>query len=192
MRRVVLAMATSVDGFVSTEDGAIDWIFPHIDDEVEQSIVDYVGETDTHLIGRVNFLEQEGYWPTAPDVQAPLLNKVEKVVFSSTLKEVSWANSRIAEHDVATEIDRLRRRPGRDILVSGGARFAGSVVEQGLVDLFRLMVYPVALGAGIPLFTTHVPLRLVASRTFGTGAASLIYRPDRPDGPDRPGGGPPG
>ncbi|MFC5183289.1 dihydrofolate reductase family protein [Actinomadura harenae] len=177
MRRVVLAMAVSVDGFVATEDGAIDWIFPHLDGEVERWIIDYVSRTDVQLIGRVNFLEQERYWPDAPDAQAPLLNRAEKVVFSSTLTEVGWANSRIARHDVRTEVDRLRTLPGRDILVPGGARFARHVAEQGLVDLYRLMVYPVALGAGIPLFASHVPLRLVDSHTFANGVVSLTYRP---------------
>jgi dihydrofolate reductase len=171
-------MATSVDGFVSTEDGAVDWIFPFMDEEVEEWIMDYVGQTDAQLIGRVNFQEQERYWPDSPDAQAPLLNRSEKVVFTSTLTEVSWGNSRIAEHDVATEIDLLRRRPGRDILVPGGASFARHVAEQGLVDLYRFMIYPVALGSGIRLFTRQVPLRLVAGRTFGTGAVSLTYRPD--------------
>lgn len=170
-------MAVSVDGFVATEDGGIDWIFPHLDEEVERRIIDYVSETDVQLIGRVNFQEQARYWPTAPDAQAPLINRAEKVVFSSTLKEARWSNARIAEHDVVTEIDRLKGLPGRDILVPGGARFARHVAEQGLVDLYRLMVYPVALGSGIPLFTSRVPLRLVESRTFATGAVSLVYRP---------------
>ena len=188
MRRVVLAMATSVDGFVSAEDGAIDWIFPHMDAEVEQWIIDYVGEADTQLIGRVNFQEQEQYWPTAPDAQAPLINNAEKIVFSSTLTRVSWGNSRLAEHDVVTEVERLRSSPGRDILVPGGASFARHVVELGLVDLYRLTVYPVALGAGIPLFTKPAPLRLMAARTFATGAVALTYQPARADA-ERPGAG---
>ncbi|WP_026413613.1 dihydrofolate reductase family protein [Actinomadura oligospora] len=177
MRRVVLAMAVSVDGFVAAEDGALDWMFPFLDEEVERWIIDYVSTTDVHLIGRVNYQEQERYWPTAPDAQAPLLNRVEKVVFSSTLTEAGWANSRIAEHDVRTEIERLKALPGRDILVPGGARFARHVAEQGLVDLYRLMVYPVALGSGIPLFTSRVPLRLVSARSFASGAVSLMYEP---------------
>ncbi|WP_242900836.1 dihydrofolate reductase family protein [Actinomadura terrae] len=177
-RRVVLAMATSVDGFVSAEDGAVDWLFPYLDAEVEQWIMEYVGECDAQLIGRVNYLEQAAYWPTVADPQAPLLNDAEKVVFTSTLTEVNWGNARIAEHDVATEIELLRKRPGRDILVPGGVGFARHVVELGLVDLYRFMVYPVVLGAGVPLFTRRLPLRCVASRTFGNGSVALTYRPD--------------
>jgi dihydrofolate reductase len=177
MRKVVLAMATSLDGFIATVDGELDWIFPNMDAEVRRWIIDSVGQTDTQLLGRVNYAQQAEYWPTSDEEIAALINAATKIVFSSTLTTLEWGNSRLAERDVADEIAELKSLPGKDILVPGGASFAQYVSGRGLVDEYRLIVYPVALGKGLPLFTHPRTLRLLASVTFGTGAVALTYEP---------------
>lgn len=177
MRKVLLSMSVSLDGFVAGPKGELDWVFPHIDSELQQWIAGSLGECDTHLIGRVNFLEQARFWPTSTDALAPMINEVEKVVIGSTLDGVEWKNSRLAARPLADEINHLRQLPGKSIWVAGGARLAQSVSALGLVDEYRLVVHPVVLGTGLALFTDPVSLRLISAQTFDTGAIALTYQP---------------
>lgn len=170
-------MAVSLDGFVATTDGGLDWIFRHMDAEIRQWIVGSVSQTDTQLLGRVNYQEQAKYWPESSEDLAPLVNSAAKIVFSATLTDLTWSNSRLATLDVAGEIAQLKAMPGKDILVPGGVRFAQYVSSRGLADEYRLIVYPVALGSGLPLFTRPRTLRLLASAAFRAGAVALTYVP---------------
>jgi dihydrofolate reductase len=176
MRKVVLAMAVSLDGYVATSSGALDWIFPNIDAELQAWIVASMRTTDTQILGRVNYEEQAQFWPTADDELAPVINDAEKVVFSSTLTSVEWKNSRLARADVADEVAALKQQAGRDILVPGGARFAQHVSKLRLVDEYRLLVHPVVLGEGLPLFSDPIDLKLADCVTFATGVIGLTYR----------------
>jgi dihydrofolate reductase len=176
MRRVVTAVAVSLDGYLATESGELDWIFPNVDQELDRWILDSMRRTDTQLLGRVNFEEQAAFWPTADGDLAEHINEVEKVVFSATLTETTWNNSRIARGSVHDELAELRARDGREILVPGGARFLQYMSAQGLIDEYRLMVHPVVLGRGLPLFADPVSLALAGSRAFGTGVLALTYR----------------
>lgn len=177
MRKVTLMMAMSLDGHVATADGGLDWIFPNIDDRLQGWINDTMAATDAQLIGRANYEEQAAFWPTADGPLAPLINSAEKVVFSRTLTSVDWKNTRLAEGDAEQEIAALRARPGKDILVPGGARFAQHVSALGLVEVYKLIVHPVVLGGGLPLFASPVDLRLEDAVTFDTGAVALTYTP---------------
>lgn len=182
MRKVVVGMAVSLDGFVATVDGGLDWVFPHMDADIRRWIVGSVGQTDTQLLGRVNYVEQAMYWPGSDEELAPLINSAAKIVFSATLTDLAqtgqaWENSRLATLGVGAEVARLKSQPGKDILVPGGARFARDVVRQGLVDEYRLIVYPVALGHGLALFDRPCVLRCLASTLFATGAVALTYAP---------------
>jgi dihydrofolate reductase len=178
MRKVVLIMAVSLDGYVGRPDGDVSWIFPNVDSAVLGWVSDAIRRTDTQLLGRVSYQEQAQHWPTATDDLAPLINGAQKIVFSSTLDTVDeWQNSRLAKADPAEEIADLKRSAGKDIFVPGGARFVQSLSRQGLIDEYRIAVHPVVLGAGLPLFTDEVKLTLVSSRAFDTGVLGLVYRP---------------
>jgi dihydrofolate reductase len=177
MRKVVLQMVVSLDGYVAGPNGDLSWVFPGLDDDVRRWIVDSLSGIDTQLLGRVAYSEQEGYWPTATEELAPLMNESTKIVFASTLDKLGWSNSRLAEGSPAEEIARLKQEPGKDIYVPGGASFAQSLSAQGLIDEYRLIVNPVVLGGGLPLFTEPVNLKLLDSRAFGTGAVVLVYEP---------------
>lgn len=177
MRRVIVMISVSLDGFVATEDHDQSWLFPHLDDEARAWIVELLRRVDTTLIGRVNYEEQAAYWPGRPGTVADLVNAMEKVVFSRTLSSVAWHNSRLAERDLADEIAWLRTRPGGDMYVPGGASFIRELTAAGVVDEYRLIVHPVVLGKGLPLFAQPVDLKLVASTTFATGAVALCYEP---------------
>jgi len=176
MRKVVLLMSVSLDGFVARPDGDLSWLFPNINDEAMAWTVDSIRQSDTQIMGRVAYEEQVQHWPNSTDALAPLINDATKVVFSSTLEKVEWKNSRLATASLADEVAQLRQQPGSaDIFVPGGARIAQSLSTLGLIDEYRLLVHPVALGAGMPLFADTVELKLLSSTTFATGAVAMTY-----------------
>jgi dihydrofolate reductase len=108
------------------------------------------------------------------------MNEIPKVVFTRTLTKADWPQSTIARGDLADEITALKRKPGKDMIAWGGAAFAQSLTRLGLVDEYRLVLQPVALGGGLPLFaglTAPFVLDLVEARAYGDGAVLHVYRP---------------
>jgi len=120
------------------------------------------------------------FWPISDDAYAAPMNDIPKVVFSSMLERADWPDSRIARGDLAEEVGALKREPGKNMLAWGGAAFAQSLTRLGLVDEYRLILQPVALGDGLPLFkdlAAPVRLELIDAQTYDTGAALHVYRP---------------
>ena len=181
MRKVVLQMQVSLDMFVARTDHELDWVGARgFSPEVSAWMTETIERCDTMVLGRVAFVEQQGYWPTDEakgNPLTPLLNAWESVVFSSTLTEVTWPNSRVVSTDLATEIARIKAMDGKDIYVSGGSTFAQAMSAQGLVDEYRLVVHPVALGSGMPLFGQQVDLKLQSSQVLGEGVLGHVYTP---------------
>jgi dihydrofolate reductase len=131
-------------------------------------------------MGRNTYEEMAEFWPVSDDAYAAPMNELPKVVFSRTLERAEWANSRIARGELAQEIATLKREPGKDMLAWGGAAFAQSLSRLGLVDEYRLILQPVALGQGLPLFrslTAPLRLELIDAQTYSSGAALHVYRP---------------
>jgi dihydrofolate reductase len=183
MRDVVLQMAVSVDGFVGRSDGLYDWGLLPEDNAVTEWKLAALHSVSTHIMGRVTYEEMAAHWPTATDDYATPMNKTPKVVFSRSLQSADWAETRIARGDLAEEIDALRHEPGDDIIVHGGARFVQALSRKHLIDEYRLVIRPVALGGGLPLFkdlATPLRLSLVSAATFPDGAAIHVYRPATP------------
>ena len=129
-------------------------------------------EAGTHLMGRGAYDDMAPHWPTSTDVYAPPMNEIPKVVFSSTLTDPAWADTRVVSGDLATEIAKLKAEDGGPLLLHGGASFARALAGLGLIDEYRLYVHPIALGDGLPLFGERVRLKLVDSRTFATGVVA--------------------
>jgi dihydrofolate reductase len=185
MRKVVLQMQVSLDMFVARTDHELDWVGERgFGPKVSAWMNAAFGTIDTMLLGRVAFEEQQGYWPTDQakgEALTGMINAWEKVVFSKALApaDATWPNSRVVSSDLATEIARIKALKGGDILVSGGSTFAQAMSAQGLVDEYRLVVHPVALGAGLPLFGTQVDLELVSSEVLGDGVMGHVYVPAR-------------
>src|SRR4051812_21107754 len=181
MRKVFLSMQVSIDGYVAKPDGDVNWAGDNLSEELMGWVREAMTEMDTMLLGRVSFLEQASFWPTeaaAGSDMTPLLNSAEKVVFSSTLSDVSvWPNSRIVSGDMATEVRRLREQEGASIFISGGATLAQTMSSRGLIDEYRIYLHPVVLGAGMPLFKDPIDLKLVSSHPFANGVIALIYTP---------------
>lgn len=185
MRKIVLFMHTSLDGFVAGTKGEMNWI--HVDEE----IFDYAGErtnnADTALYGRVTYQMMDAYWPTAGDKpnaskhdieHSTWYNKVAKVVLSKTLQEKDLTNTKIISDNVAENIAKLKQEPGNEIIMFGSPGAAHSLLPYDLIDDFWLFVNPVLLGEGIPLFKNakRSNLKLVASTAFSSGVVCLHYQ----------------
>jgi dihydrofolate reductase len=199
MRKLILKMNVSLDGFVGGVKGEIDWIFKSQSDDAKAWIVDSLWQAGAHIMGSRTYADMAAYWPSSTDAIAPPMNQIPKVVFSRTGKMTttraledasrakpvgkegaSWAEPRVAAGDLATEIGRLKGEPGKDIVAHGGASFARSLVASGLIDEYQLIVHPVALGRGLALFSElSRPLALtsVSTTRFSGGGMAHVLRP---------------
>jgi dihydrofolate reductase len=189
MRKVILAMQITLDGFVGGLNGEMDWVT--FSKEMDDTLLPEMMErADTCLIGRVLYQGFASYWPTAPATNPNLskseikfsswIEQAQKVVFSTTLDKAEWNNSRLVRGDVAAEVSRLKQQPGKDMIVFGGARLAQEFVRLGLVDEYGLVVNPVILGQGLPLFKdvqARQNLALVSCTAFESKAVALRYAP---------------
>lgn len=181
LRPVVLQVsALSLDGYICEEGTEFDRIASAVEDgERDAWMVDSLWRAGTHIMGATTYESMASWWPTSTEVFAPPMNEIPKVVFSRSLASAEWGESRIAGGDTAAEIATLKREPGREIIAHGGARFAQSLATLDLVDEYRLVVYPYAVGAGTPLFTAAEHPRvldLVSSTRFPSGVVALVYR----------------
>lgn len=179
MRTVVLQMGVSLDGFVAGPGGNHDWGLPGEHPDVTAWKLASLGRVGTHIMGRTTYQEMAGHWPSATDDYAQSMNSVPKVVFSRTLTRADWAGSTVARGDLAEEIAALRQQPGGDIMAHGGAAFVQALSRQRLIGEYRLVIRPVALGGGLPLFKdlpAPLPLNLHAATTYPDGTAIHVYR----------------
>jgi dihydrofolate reductase len=130
-------------------------------------------------MGSVTYRDMAAHWPSSTESYAAPMNRIPKIIFSTSLKEANWGDTTIIAGDIATEISRLKQESGRDLLAHSGARFAQSLVRTGLIDEFRLVVHPIALGSGLRLFPELAPpirLELAEAITFKTGTIAKLYR----------------
>jgi len=183
MRRVTYSMGASLDGYIVGPDGGFSWTGP--DEHVFRFWIDEIREVGVHLMGR-RLYETMLYWDTvdrgslddAEKEWADLWNPLPKVVFSTTLSAVQ-GNARLASGGVGEEIERLGAEPGQGDIAIGGATLAAEAAALDLIDEYRVMVYPVLVGGGIPFFPQserRVDLELVETRTFSSKVVYLRYR----------------
>jgi dihydrofolate reductase len=177
VRRVVLMMSVSVDGFVAGPHGhAGGFAEP---DQLKRWKLDRIRRAGTHIMGRVTYEEMAAHWPTSTDDYAAPMNEIPKVVFSNTLDEATWTKSSIARGGLADEIATLRHQSGGDIIAWGGASFAQSLSRAGLIDEYVLVIHPVVFGSGLPMFRDlpeALQLELVEAQTFDTGSVLHVYK----------------
>ena len=183
-------MSTSLDGFFEGLNHDITW--HHVDEETNMFAIDQLRETDTILFGRRTYQLFEDFWPRAADDPttskdnleiAHLINNMNKIVFSKTLPSVeekrNWKNVRLAREVNPEEINGWKQQPGKSLCV-GGNNLAVSLAHSGLIDEFRIMVNPIALGKGTLLFhgiDEKLNLKLLRTRTFRSGNVLLCYEP---------------
>jgi dihydrofolate reductase len=183
MRKIVLFMSISADGYMEGVDGDLGWHL--VDEEVHRHFNEVLSRMGAFLDGRVTYELMADFWPTAdedPAATAPVAEfariwrDMPKVVFSRTLESAAW-NTRIVREVDASEIRAWCEEPGGDMVV-GGADLAGSFLAEGLVDELRLYVHPVLIGRGKRLFPevdARLDLGLVQTRAFGNGVVLLHY-----------------
>jgi dihydrofolate reductase len=174
----------SIDGFFAGPNGEIDW-FVH-DPEVDKATHEMM-HPDTLLFGRVTFQMFDSYWPhVATDPNAPKearilaneLNQMTKVVFSKTLKEVTWENSKLVKGDVTQEVRKLKQGNGPDIVIFGSGTLVQQLAGEGFIDEYLILVTPVILGAGKLMFkdVKKFNLKLLEAKDFNSGNVLLHYR----------------
>jgi len=182
VRKIVVMMSVSVDGFIEGPNRELDW--HRVDAELHGHFNEELGAASAFLDGRVTWELMAGYWPTADQDPASTPAEVEfariwrempKIVYSRALEQAGWSTTIAREID-ADEIRALRDRPGGDMFV-GGAGLAAGFQRLDLIDEYRVYVHPVVIGAGKPLFPpgSRLDLTLAGSRTFGNGVTLLRY-----------------
>ena len=159
------------------------WLVPHVDEVFGEIVNDWFARATSILLGRNTFLAMRGYWPLVTDPDNPVataLNGLPKYLVSSTMDDPAWGDTTILGGDVLEQVRRLKEQPGDELQVHGSWRLAGTLHRAGLVDEYRLLTFPVTVGAGKRLFTDDGPasgFRLLESRTTGTGVVYLRLAP---------------
>jgi dihydrofolate reductase len=181
MRKLVITENMTLDGSIEMLDP---WFDPQLqaDDLLAESLRQGA-ESDAMLLGRQTFEDFRGYWPAQTDDRTGIteyLNSVAKYVVSSTLDEPGWQNSNVLRGDPVPQVRALKSQPGKDIVVTGSISLAHTLIRAGIVDEYRMFVYPAVQGRGKPLFPdgTRATLRpLAAPMSFSTGIVLLRYAP---------------
>jgi len=188
MRKLLVLMHVSLDGFTATADGGLEWTFRGMNVEVAAGAQALLSDVDVALYGRQTYQAMYGYWPTVlsnPESRpyqiehARWVERVSKVVCSTTLSHVGWNNSRLVKDRLAEEINALKHQSGQNLMTFGSPRLVHALMQLGLIDEYRLFLHPVVLGGGIPLFKDlkeTMNLKLVESKTFGNGLVHLRYQ----------------
>ena len=183
MRKVVFFMLISLDGFFEGPDRNINW--HNVDEEFNQFAIEQLNTVDTLLFGRVTYEGMASYWPTPTAVAndpvvAGKINSLPKIVFSQSLSDVKWENTRLIKEKFIEEVNKLKQQPGKDLIIFGSSDLAVTFIENGLIDEYRIMVNPVALGGGKSLFKgihNKLQLKLLKTKTFKSGNVLLYYAP---------------
>jgi dihydrofolate reductase len=198
MRKLILKMSMSIDGFVCGPKGEGDWMIRASTEDSREWVLSSIWRAGVYIVGKKTFGEMVSYWPTSTHAFAAPMNKIPKVVFSKTgtidpatferaakatpEALATWKSARVASGSLADEIARLKQEPGDPIMAFGGASFAQSLAREGLVDEYQLVVAPVALGRGQSLFSTLAEprdLELVEAKPFKGGVVGLVYAKKR-------------
>jgi dihydrofolate reductase len=185
MRKIVISEFMSLDGVFEAPgpDGSgykfEGWTMQYGNEEFMNFKMEELRHADTQLLGRITYEGFAKAWPERTgDEFSDKFNSMPKYVVSKTLEKAEWNNSHIIKGDVAKEIARLKEEEGQDILVAGSGKLVNFLLEMGLADELRLLVFPVILGTGRRLFKgTHVMLKLLESIPFQTGVVALKYEP---------------
>jgi len=182
MRKLIAAINMTLDGYC-------DHTAVIADDELHQHYTDLLKTGDTILYGRITYQLME-YWQTvvknptgnsATDEFARVMDNIQKIVFSHTLKDVTWDSARLASRDLEAEVSDLKHQPGKDILVGSPSMILASM-QHDLVDEYQFCVHPIIAGGGLPLFRNindSVKLTLRKTKTFASGAIVFYYEPVR-------------
>lgn len=187
MRKLKLQMQISLDGYVAGPNGEQDWMTFGFDDKSSKRINELTDSSDTILLGRKMTDEFIKYWTSVaenPENErndfARKMVEIPKIVFSKTVTESNWKNTTVANGDLTEEIEKLKNREGKDIIVYGGAEFVSNLIKNNLIDEYHLFINPVAIGKGRTIFgdsETRFNLEFVNSDSYSSGKVEICYKP---------------
>jgi len=186
MRKLRMFNLTTLDGFFEGANHDISW--HNVDPEFnDYAINEMFPSSDLLLFGRVTYELMAGFWPTAEAIKedpvvAEKMNASPKIVFSRTLTRVEWHNTKLVKGHLEEEVRKLKELPGKGIALLGSGTLVSQLAQRGLIDEYRVLVNPVVLGQGTPLFNNiakRLDLKLIDARTFANGNVLLRYEPAR-------------
>ncbi len=186
MRRIIVSMNVTLDGFMAGPDGGLDWHLHNWTNDMGQLLAEQLSKADTILLGRNTYSAMAGYWPAVgidlsvarDDIAyADMMNNYLKVVCSTTLKSLPWNNSQVIKTNIRQQILKLKQQPGKDIIVYGSNKLVRSLIKFNLIDEYLLWVYPVSLGRGKALFKNRQSYKLLHSQVLASGVIILKYCP---------------
>lgn len=183
MRKLSVFDFVSLDGYYKGPNEDISWN-KHGPEETEFS-AENVRSGNTLLFGRVTYEMMESFW-TTPDAMKVLpeiargMNSADKIVFSRSLKKADWNNTILVRGDVVDEVTKLKQLPGKDMTILGSGNIMTQLVDAALIDEYKIMIYPVAIGGGTSIFNgikNNLSFKLISSRVFNSGTVLLCYKP---------------
>ena len=191
MRKLILSMQMTLDGFSTGPNGEMDYLPPFINEELWKDLHEEMWKNleaaDTFVLGRRTYQIWEQYWPAAANNPQSTENdrrfsryaeETQKIVISNTLYRVEWKNAKLIKGNIAEEILKVKQQPGKNIIVVGGATVAQTLAKLALIDEYLIVVHPVILGEGKLLLkdlNVRQNLKLMGTTTFNSGAVELNY-----------------
>ncbi|CAG0976550.1 dihydrofolate reductase [Methanosarcinales archaeon] len=187
MRKIIVSEFYTLDGLMSDPEDKMEWVLGSFNDEMGKYESDLYDSADTLLLGRTTYKIFEGYWPTAAsnpatspgDIEmAHKINNITKIVLSHSMEGVEWKNSKLLREINPEEIVKMKQGKGKNILVIGSASIVQQLTNLGLIDEYHLLLHPVVLGIGKPLFKDirqKHDLKLLEAKTFSNGVVMLRY-----------------
>ncbi len=183
MRKISAFNFISLNGYFKGPQGDISW-HKHGPEENAYA-VERLKAGNILLFGRITYELMASYWPTAYAVEndplvAEGMNNADKIVFSRTLKKVEWKNTKLVRDKIEEEVQNMKQMPGKDMTLLGSGTIVTRFAERGLIDEYQIMVDPVVLGTGTPIFSNikhRLNLKLTATKTFKSGVVLLSYQP---------------
>lgn len=188
MRKIITTEFYSIDGLMSDPKDEMEWVTATFSQDMGQAVDEVYERSDTLILGANTYKIMASYWPTAatnPDAfegdaeQAAIMNNMKKLVFSKSPLAPEWENSEFRSEIDADAIRKMKEAPGKDMLIAGSASIVQQFTDLGLIDEYHLLVHPVILAQGKPLFDgiqQPRPLELIEARTFENGAVLLHYQ----------------
>jgi dihydrofolate reductase len=184
MRKIFSFIVTSADGYYESTDKGTDW--HNVNAEFGEFASAQLDAADTMVFGRVTYEGMAAFWPTpaakeAVPEMAERMNGIAKLVASRTLASADWSGTTLVSDDIAGALSAQKQRPGKDIIVMGSANLTLNLMRAGVLDELRIMVFPIVLGEGRPMFGApgdRVPLSLLEARPFTSGNVLLRYQPE--------------
>jgi dihydrofolate reductase len=181
MGKLFMFNMISLDGYFARVNGELDW--HNVDQEFNEFAIEQLNQTSMLLFGRKTYELMANYWPTPAGtkddpVVAEKMNNLPKVVFSKSLDKVEWNNSRLIKDNIAKEVTKLKQSEHKDLALFGSANLASSLIQMRLIDEFRIMINPVILGQGKPLFEKikqQINLKLYKIKSFHNGNTLLYF-----------------